>query len=306
MADNINTYVINNDSKGIRIDKYLADSNEKFSRSYTKKLIKNNKVLVNGKVTKASYKLQKNDLIKVKLPEPEKLDLEPMEMELEILYEDESIMVINKPPGLIVHPVPGNYKTTLVNALLAYSKGLSTINGVKRPGIVHRLDKDTSGALIVAKNNTSHKKLIKQFKERKINKIYRTIVKGNIKHEKGTIDAPIGRDQNNRKKMAVTRHNSKKAVTHFEVLNRNNNKSYLLVKLETGRTHQIRVHLSYMGFPILGDDKYGKRKSKHNIKRQMLHAYKLGFYHPEKDDWMEITAPLPDDFRVVLKKYSLI
>jgi len=295
-------YVVYKADKSLRIDKYLSKQNDNISRSYIQQLIDDNMVKVNGKNEKSSYKLKLDDKIKLIIPQAKKPEIEPMEMELNIIYEDNDIIVINKQAGLIVHPVPGNWDNTLVNGLLAYSDDLSGINGVKRPGIVHRLDKDTSGALVVAKNDQSHRRLVKQFKKRETMKIYRTIVKGNVPHDKGTIDAPIGRDPVERKRMAVVKDNSKKAVSHFTVLERFNSHTYLEVKLETGRTHQIRVHLSYMGYPVLGDDKYGRKKPKKNfnVDRQLLHAYKLGFNHPRTNKWLELKAELPEDFVKIL------
>lgn len=292
-------YTIKKQDTGKRLDKFLAMKNKELSRSYLKKLIDEKAVLLNNDYPSPGYNLKEGDSITLSIPEAESPALKPEKMDLDIVYEDNHIIIVNKPPGLIVHPVPGNKDHTLVNALLAYTDSLSGINGVKRPGIVHRLDKDTSGALVVAKHNRSHQALVEQFKERKIKKIYHTIVRGNIVHEKGTIDAPIGRNQKHRKKMAVTNKNSKKAVTHFTVLKHFKDYTYLEVKLDTGRTHQIRVHLSYMGYPILGDSKYGKRKGT-KVKRQMLHAYRLGLTHPIKGNWMEFQAPLPLDFETAL------
>ncbi|MFW6287827.1 MAG: RluA family pseudouridine synthase [bacterium] len=296
-------YSVNDTEKGLRLDKFLSSKNKDLSRSYIQKLIDKNKITVNGENEKNSYKLRAKDIIVLKIPGAREPEIEAVDMKLNILFEDRDIIVVNKPPGLVVHPVPGNWDNTLVNGLLAYTDDLSGINGVKRPGIVHRLDKDTSGALVVAKNDKSHRELVKQFKNRDTLKIYRTIVKGNLTHEKGIIDAPIGRDPKERKKMAVVKGNSKRAVSHFVVLKRFNTHTYIEVKLETGRTHQIRVHLSYMGHPVLGDDKYGRHRknNKLSVRRQLLHAYKLGFEHPLKKTWMEFKAPLPEDFLTILE-----
>ncbi|MFW6023044.1 MAG: RluA family pseudouridine synthase [Halanaerobiaceae bacterium] len=302
MSDKL--FKVDMENSGLRLDKFLAEENSELSRSYIKKLIEEDHVSVNEDYQKSSYKIRKGDLIKLSIPEAKTPEIEPVKMNLDILYEDKSIIVVNKPPGLVVHPVPGNWNDTLVNGLLEYTDDLSGINGVKRPGIVHRLDKDTSGALVVAKNDQSHKFLVEQFKKRETKKIYHTIVKGIIPHEEGVIDAPIGRNPADRKKMAVTKENSKKAVSHFKVKERFENFTYLDVKLETGRTHQIRVHLSYMGFPILGDSKYGKiRKLKNGerVNRQLLHAHILGFNHPLTEEFKEFQAPLPDDFIHVLE-----
>ncbi|HHU92304.1 MAG TPA: RluA family pseudouridine synthase [Halanaerobiaceae bacterium] len=295
-------FLVQEIEQGERLDKFLSSKYKDLSRSYIQKLIMENMVTVNGRSGKANYKVKRDDLIKVIIPEARTPEIKAVEMELEIIYEDESILVVNKAPGLLVHPVPGQEENTLVNALLAYSDSLSGINGVKRPGIVHRLDKDTSGAIVVAKNDLSHRKLVEEFKERDVLKIYHTIVKGNLPHNEGVIDAPIGRDPRERKKMAVTDRNSKEAISHFKVLDRFENYTYLEVKLETGRTHQIRVHLSYLGYPILGDEKYGRsKKNKLPVQRQLLHAYILGFKHPLSGEWMEFKAPLPEDFKSVLK-----
>lgn len=304
MADEI--YKINSELSGLRIDKFLAKKHNDFSRSYIQKLINEEYVKINNKSIKKSYKLKKGDSVEVYEKESEELDLEPYELGLNIIYEDKSIILINKPAGLLVHPSPHEKKKTLVNALLDYTNDLSGIGGVKRPGIVHRLDKNTSGAIVVAKDDKSHRNLIKQFKNRNTKKIYKAIVNGNFKYKDGKIDAPIGRDPNNRTKMAVTKKNSKKAITHFEVIEKNSNYSYLKLKLETGRTHQIRVHLSYLGYPILGDSKYGNNneniKSNHKVERQLLHSYSLGFYHPIKNKWMEFKAELPVDFTKILSE----
>ena len=297
------SFLIQESEQGERLDKFLSGKCEDLSRSYIQKLISESRVIVNGKAEKGSYKIRKNDLIKIIIPEAREPEIKAVEMDLDIIYEDDHIIVINKPPGLPVHPAPGNLENTLVNGLLAYADRLSGINGVKRPGIVHRLDKETSGAIVVAKDDLSHKKLVEEFKERKVLKIYHAIVKGSLPYNEGIIDAPIGRDPRERKKMAVTERNSKEAVSHFRVLERLGDYTYLEVKLETGRTHQIRVHLSYLGHPILGDEKYGRVKKKNRlpVERQLLHAYLLGFNHPCNGEWMEFEAPLPEDFESVLK-----
>ncbi len=297
-------YEINDKSKSMRIDKYLANKYHDYSRNHIQKLIDDNYVKVNDNRVKNSYKLKKGDKIKVYEKESEELDLKPYDISLDIIYEDENIIVVNKPYNLLVHPSPQEKKKTLVNALLYYTDDLSGIAGVKRPGIVHRLDKDTSGAIVVAKDDKSHRNLVQQFKNRETKKIYRAITLGKIKYIDGKIDAPIGRDENNRTKMSVTKKNSKKAITHFKTIEKNNKFSYLRLKLETGRTHQIRVHLSYIGHPVLGDEKYGGYLEEGIIdekaNRQMLHSYKLGFYHPINENWMEFTAELPDDFSKLL------
>lgn len=294
------TYTITDKDKGMRLDKYLASQNNELSRSYIQDLIKSGDIQVNNNNAKNSYSIRSGDYITLNIPEPEEMKLKPKEMELDIIFEDRDIIVVNKPANLVVHPTPQNNTDTLVNGLLASTDNLSGIGGVKRPGIVHRLDKDTSGAIVVAKNDKSHKNLVNQFKKRKTSKIYQTLVRGRVKHDKGKIDAPIGRDPKNRTKMAVRKNNSKKAVSYFEVLERYKKYSYVKIELGTGRTHQIRVHMSYMGNPVLGDLKYGKKDKRYKAIRQMLHAYKLGIYHPKNKEWMEFTAPLPKDFKQIL------
>ena len=293
-------YKINSKYDDLRIDKFLAEKHKDFSRSYIQKLIDEGHVKVNNKSIKKSYKLKDGDEIKIYEKENEKLDLEPYKIDLDIIYEDKNIIVINKPAGLLVHPSPHEKKETLVNALLYYTDDLSGIGGVIRPGIVHRLDKNTSGAIVVAKDDKSHKNLVKQFKNRNTKKIYKALVKGNFKYKDGKIDAPIGRDPKNRTKMAVTKKNSKRAVTYFEVLKKKDDYAYLRLKLETGRTHQIRVHLAYLGYPIIGDQKYDKKVVTEindiKINRHMLHCSNLGFYHPIKEEWMEFEADLASDF----------
>jgi len=298
-------YKIESELSGYRIDKFLAEKHKDFSRSYIQKLIDEEYVKVNNKNIKKSYILKQRDIVEVYEKENEKLDLEPYKIELNIIYEDENIIVINKPAGLLVHPSPHEKKKTLVNVLLYYTDDLSGIGGVIRPGIVHRLDKNTSGAIVVAKDDKSHKNLSKQFKKRNTKKIYKAIVDGKFKYKDGKIDAPIGRDPYNRTRMAVTKKNSKRAVTYFEVLKKTENYSYVKLKIETGRTHQIRVHLAYLGYPIIGDQKYAEtpviKINNSKVKRQMLHCSNLGFYHPIKGDWMEFEADLASDF-LELKK----
>lgn len=301
---NIKEINVSAEEKGKRLDKLLAEKIRGFSRSYIQKLIDDGMVEVNGKEEKSSYKVKGEDLIILRVPEAREPEIKPKPMNLDIVYEDKDIILVNKPPGLVVHPVPGNWDNTLVNGLLAYTNELSGINGVKRPGIVHRLDKDTSGILLVAKNNKSHHSLVEQFKSRKVKKIYRTIVKGKLPYEQGKIDAPIGRNPNHRKKMAVTSDNSKKAITLFKVIEFYKDYTYLEIELKTGRTHQIRVHLSYLGYPILGDGKYGRKNNSIGVTRQLLHAYKIGFFHPTKDEWQEYAAPIPDDFLNILSKIN--
>ncbi len=297
--ENIKIKVKEND-KNIRLDKFLSNKLQDLSRSYLQKLLKKNYIKVNHEKVKKSYKISVGDDILVKIPPPEKTDIKPKKMDLDIIYEDQNIIVINKPAGLVVHPAPGNWNNTLVNGLLAYTDDLSGISGEKRPGIVHRLDKETSGVLVVAKDDQSHKNLSEQFKQRKVEKIYKTVVKGIVPHKSGKIKAPIGRDPDNRKKMAVTKKNSKKAITRFKLLEKQNNYSLLQILLKTGRTHQIRVHMSYYGYPVVGDEKYGNNKEK--LSSQLLHAYKLGLFHPVREEWIVFKAPLPLEFKNFIQK----
>jgi len=287
---------------GMRLDKYIAEMKNNLSRSQIQSLIDRNQVEVNGKVEKKSYSINTGDNIIIYKKEPKMLDLPKKEMDLDIIFEDEDIIIINKPVGLIVHPVKGNRSDTLVNALLAHTDKLGNINGTLRPGIVHRLDKNTSGAILVAKNQSSLNNLQKQFKERKTKKIYRTILEGTLPYNSGTIDAPIGRNPKNRTKMAVVKENSKKAVTEFNVIKRYNNFTYLEANLKTGRTHQIRVHFAHLGFPIIGDKKYGSETDIFDLEHQLLHAYQLGFYHPKTNQWVEYNAELPTSFQKILAK----
>ncbi|HKL12688.1 MAG TPA: RluA family pseudouridine synthase [Halanaerobiales bacterium] len=290
--------------EGMRLDKFLSKIKKDFSRNHIQSLIDKNQVKVNNNLEKKSYKVKTDDEIIIIKEEPEILDLPKNEMDLNIVYEDNDIIVINKPVGLIVHPVKGNRTDTLVNALLAHTEKLGDINGTLRPGIVHRLDKNTSGAILVAKNQESLNNLQKQFKARKTKKIYRTILKGTLPYNSGTIDAPIGRNPKNRTKMAVIKENSKKAVTKFNVIDRYNNYTYVEADLKTGRTHQIRVHFAHLGFPIIGDQKYGTSEEKLNLKHHLLHAYQIGFYHPKSNNWEEYKADLPEKFKNILNKIN--
>ncbi|NSL51255.1 RluA family pseudouridine synthase [Calidifontibacillus erzurumensis] len=284
-----------------RIDKVLPSFNEEWSRSQVQDWIKEGLVTVNGKVVKGNYKCKLNDHIEIDLPEPEILDVLPEEMDLDIYYEDSDVLVVNKPKGMVVHPAPGHLTGTLVNGLMAHCKDLSGINGVLRPGIVHRIDKDTSGLLMVAKNDFAHESLVDQLVNKTVVRKYKAIVHGVIPHDKGTIDAPIGRDKNDRQSMTVTDENSKPAVTHFRVLERFKDFTFIECQLETGRTHQIRVHMKYIGYPLAGDPKYGPKKTL-DIGGQALHAGVLGFHHPRTKEFMQFEAPLPADFENLLNK----
>jgi 23S rRNA pseudouridine1911/1915/1917 synthase len=295
--------IVENIEDGIRLDLYISKELNDISRSYVQKLIQQGKVRVNDKVIDSKkYKINENDIIDIAIPEPEKLELAPEDIPICIVYEDNDVIVVNKPQGMVVHPAPGHYNGTLVNALLYHSKNLSSINGIIRPGIVHRIDKDTSGLLMVAKNNNSHNFLAAQLKEHSINRIYIALVHGNIKTNSGTIDAPIGRHPVNRLKWAVTEKNSKRAVTHFKVLERYNEYTLTQLKLETGRTHQIRVHMAYLGYPLVGDPLYGIKKKKFNLNGQALHAKVLGFVHPTTLEYMEFNSILPNHFEDLLGK----
>lgn len=292
------------DNKDIRIDAWVSGKLENYSRSYIQKLIEDGLLKVNGKGIKPNYKIREGDEVHISIPEPEKLDITPEKIDIAVLYEDEDIIVVNKPKNMVVHPAAGNYSGTLVNALMEYcGDSLSDINGVIRPGIVHRIDKDTSGVLVIAKNNVAHEKLSGLLKVHDIKRIYIALVEGIIREDVGKIDAPIGRHPVDRKKMAVNTRSGRRAVTHFKVLERFNNATYVELRLETGRTHQIRVHMSYIGFPIIGDEVYGRKKQKYDTTGgQALHARVLGFIHPVKNEYMEFEAQIPEYFNNLLEK----
>lgn len=292
---------VSNETAGQRIDKWLSENIEDLSRSSVQKLLKENNILINSQAVSKNYKLRSDDIIDINIPEPELLDVTPQNIPVDIVYEDDDLLVVNKPKGMVVHPAAGNPDGTLVNALLYHCKGrLSSINGVIRPGIVHRIDKNTSGLLIVAKTDKAHTHLAEQIKNHSFTREYMGIVCGRINDAEGTVDAPIGRHKINRKKMAVTETNSKNAVTHYKVLEVFDKYSLLKFVLETGRTHQIRVHMSYIGHPILGDDVYGKAFK--GIDGQCLHAKKIGFVHPSTGEYMEFDSELPEYFEKILKK----
>lgn len=287
-----------------RLDKYLSDKLDDMTRSYLKKLISDDKaVLVNGNPAKPNYKLKPGDIIELTVPEPIELEIKAENIPLNIVYEDSDMLVVNKPQGMVVHPAAGNYTGTLVNALLYHcGDSLSGINGEKRPGIVHRIDKDTSGLLLVAKNDNAHQKLSSQIKEHSLTRAYKALVHGNIKQDSGRIDAPIGRHPSDRKKMTVTDKNSREAVTNFRVIERYGRYTFVECILETGRTHQIRVHMSKNGHPIVGDKTYGVKKEEFNLAGQLLHAYKVGFIHPVSGEYMEFVSELPDYYMNVLDR----
>lgn len=286
-----------------RIDVYLSGVLENTTRSHIQRLIEENNIEVDKKPIKANYKLKSGDVVSVKIPEAKDISVDAENIPLDIVYEDNDMLVVNKPQGMVVHPGAGNYEGTLVNALLFHCKdSLSGINGEKRPGILHRIDKDTSGLLLVAKNDYAHVGLAEQIKEHSLTREYKALVHGNVKSDSGTIDAPIGRSDKDRKKMTITYKNSKEAVTHYQVLERYDGYTLLKLRLETGRTHQIRVHMSKNGHPVVGDKTYGIKKEQFNLKGQLLHAYKVGFIHPVTKKYLEFESKLPEYFEDIIKK----
>lgn len=293
---------VENLEKNERIDKYLSSKlDDSFSRAKIQKLIDEELILVNDKVIKSSYKVSNGDVILITDKE-EDMSVKPEKMDIDIVYEDDDVMVINKKSGVVVHPAPGNYSGTLVNGLMYLSKDLSHVNGEFRPGIVHRIDKDTSGLLIVAKNDKAHRILAEELKEKKIKRKYIALVSGVINHDIGEIDAPIGRDPSDRKKMCVTSTNSKDAITHFRVLERYKNASLIECELETGRTHQIRVHMKYINHPVINDPVYGK--SNHGEFGQLLHAKEITFTHPTTKEVMTFSCEVPEEFNKILEEYK--
>ncbi|MFH5182850.1 RluA family pseudouridine synthase [Paenibacillus sp. TAB 01] len=300
--DNFREWTAEAEDRGERIDKFITDSlEEDVSRTQVQQWIKEGHLTVNGGQVKPNYKLAEGDRLQLTIPEPEELDLAPEAIPLNVVYEDSDVIVVNKPRGLVVHPAPGHYSGTLVNALLYHCHDLSGINGVMRPGIVHRIDKDTSGLLMAAKNDLAHVSLAAQLKEHSVNRKYIAVVHGNVAHEHGTIDAPIGRDPKDRKLYTVTESNSKHAVTHFVVLERFGDYTLMELKLETGRTHQIRVHMKFIGHPLVGDPAYGPSRSRDiAMEGQALHAAVLGFVHPRTGEHLQFEAELPEDMTKLL------
>lgn len=294
---------VSDEETGERIDSFLSGKTD-FTRTRIQQLIKDKNITVNGKPTKSSYKIEENDEITIEVPEVETTEINPENIKIDIVYEDSDIAVINKQAGMVVHPAHGHYSGTLVNALLYHIKDLSGINGEIRPGIVHRLDKDTSGLIVIAKNDKVHTALTEMFQEKKIRKTYLAILKGKLNKSEGKIVTQIGRDKNDRKKMTVIDDitKGKNAITNYRIISQNNLFTLVKVNIETGRTHQIRVHMRYLGYPILGDSVYGR---KDNEKRQMLHAYKLEFIHPVTGRQMEFIGEIPEDFQKALKKSDL-
>ena len=290
---------ITENQAGERIDRFLADSQD-LTRSFLQKILKEGAVIVNGKSVKANYKLRKGDRIEFEIPEAVEPDIVAEDIPLSILYEDADVLVVDKPKGMVVHPAAGHYSRTLVNAVMYHCKGeLSGINGDLRPGIVHRIDRDTTGSIIICKNDMAHNEIARQLKEHSINRRYRAIVTGVLKDEEGTIEGAIGRDKKDRKKMAITA-DGKPAVTHYRVLQRFKHYTYVECVLETGRTHQIRVHMASIGHPLLGDEVYGRRSDKYKCEGQCLHAMTLGFHHPRTGEYIEVNAPLPPYFEHLL------
>lgn len=295
------TYQIGLEDQEERLDKWISGNLQSLSRSYIQKLIKDNQVFVNGKSEKASYRIRLDDEISFVVPDAKEIQVSAEDIPLSILFEDEDILIVDKPKGMVVHPAPGHMSGTLVNAVLFHCKDqLSGINGVLRPGIVHRIDKDTTGSLVICKNDMAHKEIAAQLKAHSITRRYVAIVHGRFEREEGSIEAPIGRDPDNRIRMAVNHKNGKYALTHYKVLDSFKNHTYLECRLETGRTHQIRVHMASVGHPILGDTLYNAPKSKFTLQGQTLHAMTLGFCHPRTGEYVEVNAPLPVYFEHLL------
>lgn len=291
-------YVKDNNSE--RLDSYVTNIMDNKSRTYIKELIKEGYIKVNGKIVKPKYSVKPKDCITISFPKPKIIEIKPEDIKLDIIYEDENIAIINKPQNMVVHPAKDNYSGTLVNGLLYHIHPLSNYAGLMRPGIVHRLDKDTSGLLIIAKDNFSHERLTKDFKARKIKRKYYALVHGRVKIDENTIKKPIRRNEIDRRKMEVVEGNGKMAITHYRILKRYEDYTLLEIELETGRTHQIRVHMAYIGHPVVGDKTYSNRKNPFKLKGQLLHAKKIGFIHPLKNYFMEFTSNLPDYFQEIL------
>jgi len=294
-----NDFIVDNDFIGIRLDVFLKYKYEDKSRSYFKNLLEQENIKVNGQIKKGKYKLKQGDNVSVEIPEPIELNINPENIHIDIVYEDTDIIIVNKSQGMVVHPAPGNYSGTLVNALLYHCDDLSGINGVIRPGIVHRIDKDTSGLLVIAKNDIAHVKLAEQFKEHSITRTYYALVEGRIKNYSGVINKPLGRDAKERIKMAVVS-NGKRAVTHYKVIEIFKKNTLVQCNLETGRTHQIRVHMAYIGHPLVGDPVYGHKKQRFKLNGQVLHAKTIGFIHPTTGKYVEFDSELPMYFKKII------
>lgn len=296
-------FVVSEELSGVRLDKCLADVFPELSRSYLQKLLKSECVLVNGKQVKSNYRVHAGDCVELEVPEAVEPEIVPEKMDLDIVYEDHDMIIVNKPKGMVVHPAAGHYSGTLVNGLMEHCKDdLSGINGVMRPGIVHRIDMDTTGLLIVCKNDKAHSAIAEQLKEHSITRRYRALVHGVVKEDEGTVNAPIGRHPVDRKKMSINEKNGREAVTHYRVLERFRQFTYIECQLETGRTHQIRVHMASIHHPLLGDAVYGPAKCPYKLQGQTLHAGVLGIVHPVTGEYMEFEAPLPEYFEELLKK----
>ena len=293
---------VTEETAGDRIDKFLAEQYEDLSRSFLQKLLKSGEVMVNGRPVKASYKAAEGDTISFEVPEAVEPEIVPEDIPLDILYEDHDVILVNKPKGMVVHPAAGNPDGTLVNALLYHCKDLSGINGVIRPGIVHRLDKDTSGVMICAKNDKAHLSLAEQIQKKEAKRTYLAIVRGNIKEDHGHIETQLDRDPRDRKKMAVVPQGGRWAATDYEVLERYGKFTVVRCRLLTGRTHQIRVHMTYIGHPLVGDPKYAPQKTCFSISGQALHSEQLTFRHPRTGEWMTFTAPVPEDMQTILTR----
>lgn len=297
----IETFEVNFEYEGERLDKYISMLFPEQSRSFFQKIIKEGHVTVNNKIEKANYRLRIEDLVRIEIPDAVESQILPENIPLDILYEDNDLLVVNKPKGMVVHPSAGHYSGTLVNAIMYHCKdSLSGINGEIRPGIVHRIDMDTTGSLIICKNDETHIAVAEQIKVHSVNRIYRGIVYGVVKDEEGIIHAPIGRHPIERKKMAINEKNGKDAITHYKVLERFGKYTYMEFKLETGRTHQIRVHMASIGHPLLGDTLYSSGKSPYKLQGQTLHAMIIGFIHPKTKEYIEISAPLPEYFEKIM------
>lgn len=300
----IKYFLVTDEEEGDRLDVYLSEQLGDMSRSYIQKIIKDNKVTVNDKVEKSKYLVKEDDNIKIEIPEPKLLEVSPENIPIDIVYEDDDVLIVNKPQNMVVHPAPGNYTGTLVNAILYHCKdNLSSINGVIRPGIVHRIDKDTSGLLMIAKNNNSHNFLASQLKDHSITREYEFICHGLVKEDKITVNKPIGRNPKDRLKMGIV-NGGKEAITHFEVIKRFDNFTHMKATLETGRTHQIRVHSMSINHPLLGDILYGPKNNKFKVEGQILHARKLGFIHPTTKEYIEFNSNLPEYFVNILNKLN--
>ena len=295
-------FEITPEMEGERIDKCISNYVETLSRSYIQKIIKEGKAYINDAPVKSNYKVRVDDKVQFTIPDCEEPDIPPQDIPLDIIYEDKDVLIVNKPKNMVVHPAPGHYEGTLVNAIMYHCHNdLSGINGVLRPGIVHRIDKDTTGSLIICKNDEAHRKIAEQLKEHSITRKYRAIVYGRISNDEGVVDAPIGRHPTDRKKMAINERNGKPAITHYKVLERFEKNTYIECQLETGRTHQIRVHMTSIGHPLLGDEVYGNAKCPFKLEGQTLHAMTIGFIHPSTNQYVEYEAPLPEYFERLLQ-----